>query len=104
VKSLHTVVWALFVCVIMALPVLAWRGRFGWAALASAVVWLECAVLAFNHWHCPLTFVAARYTTNRAANFDIFLPRWLAHSNTRFFGACFVLGELVFVTRWLTAP
>jgi hypothetical protein len=42
-----------------------------------------------------LTAVAARYTSNRADNFDIFLPVWLARYNKAIFGLLFV-GALVY--------
>ena len=45
----------------------------------NAVKWLHTVVWAF--WRCPLTDVAARYTTDRAENFDIHLPLWLAKYN-----------------------
>jgi hypothetical protein len=38
-------------------------------------------VLWLNGWRCPLTDVAARYTDDRRANFDIYLPEWLARYN-----------------------
>ena len=39
---------------------------------------------------CPLTDLAARYTDDRRANFDIYLPLWLAANNKRIFGSVFV--------------
>jgi hypothetical protein len=78
VKLLHTVAWAFFAGCIVAIPVLGCRGRLLWAAVLSGVVLIECAVLMLNHWRCPLTDVAGRYTSDRADNFDIYLPLWLA--------------------------
>jgi hypothetical protein len=52
-------------------------------------------VLAINGGKCPLTDLAARYTTDRVHNFDIYLPNWLAQHNKIIFGALFVAGELV---------
>jgi len=87
----------------VALPVLAWRGRFRWAAGLSALILAECAILAINHFHCPLTNLAARYTAERTANFDIFLPEWLARHNQSVFGALFVAGGLFTLWRWRVA-
>jgi hypothetical protein len=67
----------------------------------SAIVLAECAVLALNGMRCPLTDLAARYTGERAANFHIYLPEWLARNNQTVFGALFVAGEIVVVARWL---
>ena len=49
-------------------------------------------MLLLNRWSCPLTAVAARYTPDRRANFDIFLPLWLARNNKLIFGTLFVCG------------
>ena len=63
---------------ILALPVAAFTGNFRWALLLTAFVVCECAVLAANRGRCPLTDWAARFTGDRAANFDIYLPEWVA--------------------------
>lgn len=77
-------------------------GRFRWAAGLSVLVLIECAVLVLNRMRCPLTDVASRYTEERAANFDIYLPEWLARRNKEIFGTLFILGELYFAWRWFT--
>jgi hypothetical protein len=59
-------------------PLTALAGNLGLATVFAAVVLLECVVLAVNHYRCPLTDVAARYTDQRAPNFNIYLPVWLA--------------------------
>jgi hypothetical protein len=41
-----------------------------------------------------LADLAARYTMDRAENFDIYLPLWLARHNKTIFGTIFVAGEL----------
>ena len=81
--------------------VAALRGHFRLAGWPTVLVLAECAVLAFNGGRCPLTDVAARFTPGRDANFDIYLPRWLAQRNKMIFGGLFVLGELVFLWRWM---
>ena len=86
---------------ILALPALALLRRFRWAALITALILLECAVLALNGGRCPLTDLAARYTSHRAANFDIYLPLWLAEHNKTIFGTLFVVGEMLFLGCWL---
>jgi hypothetical protein len=50
-----------------------------------------------------LTGVAARYTDERTANFDIYLPLWLARYNKTIFGALFVGGGLFVLARWWTS-
>ena len=54
-----------------------------------------------NRMRCPLTGVAARYTDDRRANFDIYLPEWLARSNKQIFGILYAAAVLFLVARWL---
>ena len=101
IKLLHTVIWAFLAGSILALPLAGVLRRFRLAAILSLIVLLECGVLAVNGGRCPLSDLAARYTDERASNFDIYLPSWLAQHNKIIFGAIFVAGELVVVGNWL---
>ena len=102
VKVVHTIAWAFFAGAIVALPVAAWRGEMGLAAILIAIVMVEVVILVANGWRCPLTGVAARYTDDRRDNFDIYLPPWLARHNKLIFGLLFVAGLLYTVFRWRT--
>ena len=101
IKLLHTLIWALLAGCILALPVVAAFRRFRWAAIITVVVLLECGLLALNGGRCPLTDWAARYTADRASNFDIYLPNWLASHNKAIFGTLFVVNELIVLWCWL---
>lgn len=101
VKVLHTVVWAFFAGCILAIPAVAWYGTPAKALVLIAIVLGEVVVLLANRWRCPLTDVAARYTGDRADNFDIYLPVWLARYNKVIFGWLFVAGLLITLARWL---
>jgi len=101
IKTLHTAIWALMVACILAIPWAAGARRFRLAAGLSAIVWLECGVLGMNRGRCPITDVAARHTSDREPNFDIFLPVWLARWNKEIFGTLFVMGELAAFVLWL---
>ena len=100
IKTVHTVAWAFFVVSIVAVPASAWIGRFDWALVFAGVVLGEVLVLAFNGLECPLTAVAARYTTDRRPNFDIYLPEWLARRNKEVFGTLYILGLIFALARW----
>jgi hypothetical protein len=100
IKLLHTAVCAVFTSCILALPVLASQGRFGAAAMLAVLVLGEVVVLWLNRWSCPLTAVAARYTEDRRANFDIYLPEWLARYNKQIFGPLYVVGVGYAVARY----
>ena len=95
IKLLHTIIWALMAGCVIAIPIVSFRGRFKWALILTAVILIECGILALNHGRCPLTDAAARYTSARADNFDIYLPEWLARHNKVIFGTLFVMGEAV---------
>jgi hypothetical protein len=100
IKALHTVVWALLAGAIVALPFLAGQQAFRWAAILSAVVFLEGFVLLANGWRCPLTDLAAKYTADRSPNFDIYMPNWLARYNKTIFTALFLLNEAFLLCAW----
>jgi hypothetical protein len=74
IKLLHTAVWAFFAACVLAIPVLAWHSELLTAGILCGAVFIEVLVLLFNDWRCPLTPIAARFTTDRTDNFDIFLP------------------------------
>ncbi len=103
IRTLHTLLWAFFAGCVLALPAAALRRRFRLGAILSGTVLFECAVLALNRGRCPLTDVAGRLTAERADNFDIYLPLWLARYNKLIFGALFLAGELLLLVCWLVA-
>ncbi|HAU57023.1 MAG TPA: hypothetical protein DCW87_05310 [Comamonadaceae bacterium] len=100
VKLAHTVIWAFFAGCVVGIPVFVVLGRLEVAAVLIAVVLGEVLVLAFNGMRCPLTDVAGRYTTERQANFDIYLPLWLARHNQRIFGTLYAAGVAYTAAAW----
>lgn len=101
IKLAHTAIWAVMATAVVTLPIVAVRGQFRLAVWLTALVVAECVVLVLNGGRCPLTDLAARFTTDRAANFDIYLPHWLAKHNKALFGGMFVAGEIVLLWRWV---
>ena len=101
IKAGHTIVWIFFVACILAVWVFAWEAEYFNAALSIGIVLIEVTVLFLNGLHCPLTPLAARYTDDRRANFDIYLPEWLARHNKMIFGTLYVAGIAVTLLRWL---
>lgn len=100
IKLLHTAVWALFAGCILLIPVLGHLDYFVAAASLAGIVLVEVVVLVLNGLRCPLTDVAARYTEDRSANFDIYLPEWIARHNKSIFGSIYLLGALYVLCRW----
>ena len=101
IKLLHTLVWALFVACILGIFAAAGSGRFDLALTLIAVVMVEVLVLVFNRMRCPLTGVAARFTDERADNFDIYLPLWIARHNKAVFGSLYALGIVYTWVAWV---
>ena len=96
-KLLHTAVWLFFVGCIVCIPIASALRRFLWAEVLTGLVLVECAVLASNRGRCPITDIASHYTEDRSANFDIYLPVWLARHNKALFGTLFA-ADLLFLT------
>lgn len=104
IKLLHTAVWAVLAGSILALPAAAFTRHFRWAVILTALIVCECGMLAVNRGRCPMTDWAERFTDDRAANFDIYLPEWLARNNKVIFGTLFAVNELIVLWRWLVRP
>ena len=103
VKLAHTVIWAFFVGCILAIPLFTVLNLLRPAALFSSIVFVEVVVLVSNGLTCPLTKVAGRYTADRRANFDIYLPEWLARHNKAVFGTMYVAALILLLARWLAS-
>ena len=103
VKLVHTIAWAFFAGCILAIPVMSWLGEHRAAMWLAIIVFGEVMILVYNRWSCPLTAVAARYTEDREPNFDIYLPKWLAHHNKTIFGVIYVAGLLFAYVCWAQA-
>lgn len=100
IKVIHTIAWAFFAGCILAIPVYARKGDFQIAGILCGVVFIEVLILVVNNWSCPLTPVAARYTEDRQANFDIYLPAWIARYNKEIFGSLYFFGIIYTLARW----
>ena len=101
IRWIHTIVWAFFASAVLAIPIVAWQRRFELLVWLAGIVFVEVLVLAVNGLRCPLTAVAARYTTERQPNFDIYLPVWVARYNKEIFGPILVAGLVLGLARWL---
>lgn len=97
IKLLHTAVWVFMNVAIFYLLYAVVTDRIDrWAWIALAIIVLECLVLLLFRMACPLTLVARRYSNSTKANFDIYLPEWLARYNKLVYGLllCGILAGL----------
>lgn len=101
IRLFHTLAWAVFAGAITAIPFVLLLGHIRIALWLSLLVWVEIAILVVNGMRCPLTAIAARYTSDRSDNFDIFLPNWLARHNKRIFGTFFACSQVLLL--WISA-
>lgn len=104
VKLIHTIVWAFFAACILAIPICCLLQRYDLAAMLAGIVFIEVLILAANRLRCPLTAVAAKYTSDRRDNFDIYLPEWVARHNKLIFGLLYLAGVLLTLAGWTGWP
>jgi hypothetical protein len=69
--------------------------------LAALIILGEGIILLLFNGLCPLTVLARKYSGSPQANFDIFLPEWLAKYNKLLFGSIFVIGLTLMVIRYV---
>jgi len=107
IRTVHTIVWVFFVGCILDIFIYAHAEKIGIALILIGIIVGEGVILAVNRWRCPLTNISARYTDNRADNFDIYLPLWIAKHNKGLFGSLFIfgIGYTVYIGMrgWLSA-
>ncbi len=100
IKLIHTIIWVFFVAVIFYIlycgivndiQIYTWIG--------IGLVFSEGLILLLFRMSCPLTVLARRYSDSDRANFDIFLPNWLAKYNKEIFTTLFLIGVGLVVWR-----
>lgn len=100
IKSLHTVIWLFFNVVIFYLLYAAIANKIDkWVWICIALVLLEGLILLAFKMFCPLTVIARKYSDSTKANFDIFLPNWLAKYNKLIYTSIFVVAVIIVVYR-----
>ena len=79
IKILHTAIWIFFNFVIFYMLYAAIANKLDiWLWIGYGFVFLEGLTLLNFKFHCPLNLLARKYTSSTRANFDIYLPSWLA--------------------------
>ncbi len=69
--------------------------------VSIGLIIFETIVLIINKWACPLTGIARKYTSDRNANFDIYLPNWLAKHNKSIFSTLFIIGLILVIINFI---
>lgn len=82
IKSIHTLIWFFFNVVIFYMLYAVVANRIDqWLWIGYGFFILEGIILLVFKFFCPLTLLARRYSDSGKANFDIYLPEWLAKNN-----------------------
>ena len=100
IKLVHTAIWLVLAPVVLYVLYSGVAGNvtvYSWLAVAAII--LEGLVLLIFKGSCPLTVVARRYSDSTKANFDIFLPNWLARHNKTIFTSIFIVGLILMLYR-----
>jgi hypothetical protein len=82
IKIVHTAIWVFFNVVIFYMLYAVLANKVDrWLWIGYGLIALEAIVLLAFKWYCPLTVWARQYSDSTRANFDIYLPEWLAKYN-----------------------
>jgi hypothetical protein len=102
VKIIHTLIWTFFNIVIFYLLYAVLSNTIDqWVWLCLGAILLEGIVLLMFNKVCPVTLVARRYSKSQKANFDIYLPEWLARYNKQIYSAIVLAIVIILAYRIL---
>ncbi len=100
IKTTHTVIWLFFNVVIFYLLYAAIADKIDiWVWICIGLVVVEGLVLLAFKMFCPLTVLARKYSDSTKANFDIFLPNWLAKYNKLIYTTIFLIAVFIVIYR-----
>jgi hypothetical protein len=92
IKLIHTLIWLFFNAIIAYLYYAAIVGGIDkWVWIGISLIVLEGIVLLIFKKSCPITIIARKYTNSTKANFDIYLPEWVARNNKLIYSILFVI-------------
>ncbi len=92
IKIIHSIIWLFFNAVLfyMAYAVIVNKiDKYVWIGIA--LILGEGVVLILFKKMCPLTIMARKYSDSEKANFDIYLPNWLAKYNKVIYTTFFII-------------
>jgi hypothetical protein len=102
IKSIHTAIWVFFNVVIFYMLYAAIANKLNlWLWIGYGFVFLEGLILLTFKSHCPLNLMARKYTSSTNANFDIYLPSWLAKNTKLIYTAIFGIISIITIYQIL---
>ncbi len=100
VKLLHTAIWVFFNIVIFYLLYAVIINKIDmWVWICLGLIGLEALILLIFRSVCPVTLLAGRYSDSNRANFDIYLPHWLAKYNKRIYSVIVAIAIIILIYR-----
>lgn len=103
IKTLHTLIWLFFNAVIFymlyAVVVNKIDNRL-W--ICYGLIIAEGLTLAIFRLYCPLTVWARKYSNSEKANFDIYLPEWLARHNKAIYSSIVGIITVILLYRLIS--
>jgi hypothetical protein len=104
VKILHTVIWVFYNIVIGYLVYAVWANVIDeWVWVCLGLILVEGIILLVFRNICPVTLVARKYSHSQKANFDIYLPNWLARYNKEIYSIIVLSAIIVLIFRLISA-
>jgi|SRR5690554_4423990 len=100
IKIIHTIIWLFYNVVLFYLLYAVINNKIDiWVWVCIGLVILEGLILLIFKLFCPITIIARKYSDSRKANFDIYLPNWLAKYNKQIYTSLFMLAIIILVFR-----
>jgi len=100
VKLLHTAIWIFFNIVIFYLLYAVIVNKIDiWVWVCLGLIGIETLILLVFQRVCPVTLLAKRYSDSSRANFDIYLPHWLAKHNKLIYSTIVLIAVVILFYR-----
>lgn len=100
VKLLHTAIWIFFNIMIFYLLYAVLVNKIDiWAWICLGFIGIETLILLVFKRVCPVTLLAKRYSDSERANFDIYLPHWLAKHNKLIYSVIVLIAIVILFYR-----
>ena len=100
IRILHTAIWIFYNIVIFYLLYAVTTNKIDkWIWIGLGLIGLEGLILLLFKKICPVTLIARRYSASTRANFDIYLPNWLAKYNKLIYSFIVLIILVILVYR-----
>ncbi|HQW43720.1 MAG: hypothetical protein IPF69_17780 [Chitinophagaceae bacterium] len=102
IKVIHTIIWVFFNVVIFYMLYAVLTNKLDkWLWIGYGLFVLEGIILLLFKFYCPLTIMARKYSDSSKANFDIYLPNWLAKYNKLIYTSILVVIIIITIYQLL---